>query len=49
MKEHKDVEDNHLVQQHSWLINNVHFCYDGDLPANNDNEKKQHFLQHKET
>ena len=31
-----------------WLINNVHFNYDGNLPANNDNEKKQHFLQHKE-
>ena len=23
-------------------------CYDGNLPANNDNEKKQNFLQHKE-
>ena len=33
MKEQRDVEKNHLAQQSSWLINNVNFCYDGDLPA----------------
>ena len=38
------MEKKYLAQP----INNVHFCYDGDLPANNNNEKKQHFLQHKE-
>ena len=31
------------------LINNAHFCYEGDSFTNNNNEKKQHFLQHKKT
>ena len=46
MKEQRKVKVNHLAQP-IWLINNVHFCYDKNSPANNDNEKK-HFLQHKE-
>ena len=36
----KVVEENHLAQQSAWLINNVYFCYDGDLPGNNENKKK---------
>ena len=36
-------------QPSQWLINNIHFFYDRDSPDNNDNEKKQHFLQHKNT
>ena len=42
MKEQRGVEENHLAQQPPWLINNIHFCYVGDSPANNNNEKK-HF------
>ena len=39
MKEQKEVEENHIAQPPPWLINNVHFCYDVDYPANNHNEK----------
>ena len=42
-----EVIKNHLAQQSLWLINNLHFCYSGALPAKNKNEKK-HFLQHNE-
>ena len=33
MKEQSEVEENHLAQQ----------CNDGELPTNNDNEKKNTF------
>ena len=39
MKEQKEVDENHLVQQAPWLLNNAHFCYNGELPTKNDNEK----------
>ena len=45
MKEQREVEENHLAQHPLWLINNVHFCYDRDSLANNDNEKKQHKIE----
>ena len=32
----------------TWLLNNTHFWYNGESPTNNDHEKKQHFLKHKE-
>ena len=35
-----EVIKNHLAQQSLWLINNLHFCYDGDSPAKKDKEKK---------
>ena len=38
MKEQREVEEN--LAQPSWLINNAHFCYDGDSSTNNENEKK---------
>ena len=47
MKEQREVEEDHQAQQHPWLLNDISFCYDRELPANNDNKKK-HFLQHKE-
>ena len=37
----------HLTQQPPLLINNIHFCYDGDSSVNDDNEREQ-FLQHEE-
>ena len=43
MKEQRDVEENHLAQHPPWLINNANFCYDGDSPTNNDNEKNNTF------
>ena len=48
MKEQRMLEENYLAQQLLWLLNNIHYCYDGDLPTNKYNEKRQHFLQHKE-
>ena len=47
MKEQTEIEENHLAQQPPWLLNNIYFYYDRDLPTNNDNEEKQCFLQHK--
>ena len=49
MKAQRDVEENHLTEPHPWPIKNAHFCYNGDEPTINENEKKQHFLQHKNT
>ena len=43
MKERRKVEENHLAQQLPWLINNVHFCYDGNSSANNDDDKNNTF------
>ena len=48
MKEQIEVLENHLAQEPPWLISNAHFWYDRDLPTNNDNEKNQPFLEHKE-
>ena len=44
MKEQKKIEENHMEQPSPWLLKNTHICYDGELPTNNDEEKK--FLQH---
>ena len=46
MKEQREVKENYLVQHLPWLLNNAHFCYNRESPTNNDNEEKQHFLQH---
>ena len=46
IKEQREVKENHPAQR-LWLLNNKHFCYGGESPINNDNEIKQHFLQHK--
>ena len=35
------------AQQHPWLVNNILFCYEGEIHLKNDSERKQHFLQHK--
>ena len=44
MKEQRGMEENHLAQQTSWLLNNTYICFDGASTNNNDNNKK-HFLQ----
>ena len=46
IKEQRKLNMNHLTKQPSCLFNNAHFCYDGELSINNDNEEKQ-FLKHK--
>ena len=38
-EEQRETEQNHLAQQFLWLLNNKYFCYDGELPTNNDNKK----------
>ena len=40
MKEQREVEENHPAQQPPWLINNIHFYYDGDSSVKNANDKK---------
>ena len=39
MKEHREMEENHLAQQPPWLLYDTHFFYYGELPTNNENEK----------
>ena len=39
MKEQRGLKEKHLGQQPIWLINDAHFCYDGELSNNNVNEK----------
>ena len=48
MKKQREKEKNHLAQQFKRILSNTCFCYDRKSPINNDNEKKLHFLQHKE-
>ena len=36
------------TQEPSWIVNNISFCYEGEKCFRNDNERKQHFFQHKE-
>ena len=36
------------TQQPPWMINNLALCYMGERCNGSDNERKQHFLQHKE-
>ena len=47
MKEQSEVEEDYLTKQATWLLNNTYICYDGESSTNIDNDKKQHFLQHK--
>ena len=35
------------AQQPPLLVNSILFCYDAEKHKRNDNESKQHFLQHK--
>ena len=35
------------IQPPPWLVNNILFSYKGDKHTGNENEIKQHFLQHK--
>ena len=48
MKEKKEIEVLNQTQQPSWMVNNTSFCYEGEKCSWDDNERKQHFLQHKE-
>ena len=48
MEEQKEIEVLNQTQQPSWMVNNISFCYEGEKCFGNDNERKQHFLQHKE-
>ena len=43
-----EIEEMNQTQQSPWLENNILICYGGDKHTGNENEKKQHFLQHKE-
>ena len=45
MKEQREIKENHLAQQPPLFLNNIHFCYDKDSSANNDNEKKTSFFK----
>ena len=47
MDEQKEIEQMNQIQQPSWLINNIIFCYDREKQTGNDSERKQHILQHK--
>ena len=47
MGEQIEIEEMNQTQQPLWLVNNIFFCYEGDKYTRNENEKKQHFLQHK--
>ena len=47
MKEQKEIEKMNQTQQTPWLVNNILFCYEGEIHTGNDREKKHHFLQHK--
>ena len=40
----RNLEGNHLSQHPPWLVNNIDFCYGGELQTKTDIEKK-HFLQ----
>ena len=42
------TEEINQTQQPLWLVNNILFCYEGETHMENDSERKQHFLQHKE-
>ena len=48
MKEQREVEENHLAQQPSQLLNNTHFCYEVKRFTNNYNEKKTRSWERKE-
>ena len=41
------MEEINQIQQPSWLVNKILFCYEGETHTENDSERKQHFLQHK--
>ena len=47
MKTQRKIEENHMTQQPSWLLNNTYFCNDRKSLTNNYNEKSQHFEQYK--
>ena len=48
MEKQKEIEMLNQTQQRSWMGNNISFYYEGEKCSGNDNERKQHFLQHKE-
>ena len=35
-----EIEENHQTQKPLWLLNNTFFCYDGQSPTKNGNDKK---------
>ena len=41
------IEEMNQTQQHPWMINNLSLYYMGERCNGSDNERKQHFLQHK--
>ena len=47
MEEQKQIVEMNQTQQPPWMINNLALCYMGERCNGNDNERKQHFLQHK--
>ena len=48
MEEQKQIVEMNQTQQPPWMINNLSLCYMGERCNGSDNERKQHFLQHKE-
>ena len=46
MGQQKEIEDMNQTQQPPWLVNNILFCYENYKHTGNENEEKQHFLQH---
>ena len=47
IEEQKEKEEMNQPQ-FSWLVNNILFCYEGEIHTGNDNERKHHFLNTKE-
>ena len=47
MEEQKQIVEMNQTQQPPWMINNLSLCYLGERCNGSDNERKQHFLQHK--
>ena len=45
MEEQKEMNQ---TQRPPWLVNNILFCYEGEIYMGSDSERKQHFLQYKE-
>ena len=48
MEEQKQIVEMNQTQQPPWMENNLALCYTGERCNGSDNERKQHFLQHKE-
>ena len=47
MEEQKEKGEMNQAQQHPWLVNNILFCYEGEIHTKNDSESKKHFLKNK--